>query len=111
MENTTKRCARCGRELPLDHFHKSAKALDGLQSWRNECKSGYSHDQKVSRSAPRVGLSDYTDAQLVAELNRRKDFNLNDHFTPRDLINALYDLGYRGELTIMIEHTVKLSHE
>lgn len=123
MENaisiTTKRCIRCGRELSLDHFHKSAKSHDGLQSWCKECKSEYSREQvlkqlnKPTTKKPNGNsdLGNYTDAQLVSELTRRQDFNINDHFSPRTLINALYDLGYRGELKIMVEHTVRLSHE
>ena len=49
--------------------------------------------------------------ELVITVKKHKDFDLKDFFTPRELINAIYDLGYRGELSIMIEHKVKLSHE
>lgn len=39
MENQeikTKRCPKCGRELPLSEFYSSRTTCDGLQSW---CKS------------------------------------------------------------------------
>lgn len=49
--------------------------------------------------------------ELIATVKKHKDFDLKDFFTPRELINALYDLGYKGELSIMVEHKVKLSHE
>lgn len=42
MEDTglikTKKCTRCGRELPVTEFHKKNNALDGLQSWCKECQ-------------------------------------------------------------------------
>lgn len=39
MENQeikTKKCAKCGRELPLSEFYVKNSAADGLQTW---CKS------------------------------------------------------------------------
>lgn len=42
METTntsTKKCPRCGRELPLDNFGKHARTKDGLQPYCKECRS------------------------------------------------------------------------
>lgn len=42
METTTqtKRCPKCGRDLPRDAFHPKLEAKDGLQSWCKECSNG-----------------------------------------------------------------------
>lgn len=34
----TKRCAKCGRDLPLDAFNKSAGRKDGRQTYCRECQ-------------------------------------------------------------------------
>lgn len=120
----TKICSHCGRELPLTEFHKSAKAKDGLQPYCKECKREtgrqYADRKRIATTfeaptptvAPSpIKMADIPTSLLAAELKRRPDFSLTEHFSPRQLINALYDIGYRGELKIMVEHTVKLSHE
>lgn len=42
MEDTgltkTKKCTRCGRELPVTEFNKRNNAPDGLQCWCKECQ-------------------------------------------------------------------------
>lgn len=40
MENT-KRCSKCGRELPLTEFHKCKNKKDGLNTWCKECHKQY----------------------------------------------------------------------
>lgn len=37
METATKKCAKCGRELPVEEFHKSKSSKDGLYSYCKEC--------------------------------------------------------------------------
>ena len=34
---TTKKCCKCGRELPLDQFHGSARNKDGLMPFCKDC--------------------------------------------------------------------------
>jgi hypothetical protein len=36
-ENKTKKCSICGRELPLEEYHKNARLKDGLASFCKEC--------------------------------------------------------------------------
>lgn len=43
MENT-KKCSKCGRELPLECFGKHKKAKDGLQWYCKECKKQYNSE-------------------------------------------------------------------
>ena len=40
MENT-KKCSKCGRELPLSEFSKDKSKSDGLCSWCKECAAQY----------------------------------------------------------------------
>lgn len=41
MENPevrTKKCRKCGRELPASEFYVKKGAADGLQAWCKECR-------------------------------------------------------------------------
>lgn len=83
MEDTglikTKKCTRCGRELPVTEFHKKNNALDGLQSWCKECQREAlrQKNKRESGGACSEELKMYTARQLMEELAKR---------------------GYRGEL-------------
>ena len=47
----TKRCSKCGKELPLSEFNKSKRAKDGLQWMCKECMKQYDkqwHAEKYS---------------------------------------------------------------
>lgn len=41
-EIKTKKCSKCGRELPIDNFYKDNRTKDGLYSNCKECHSKYS---------------------------------------------------------------------
>jgi NAD-dependent SIR2 family protein deacetylase len=41
----TKRCNRCGRDLPFDRFNAFAREPDGLHPHCNECRAGLSTQQ------------------------------------------------------------------
>lgn len=83
MEDTglikTKKCTRCGRELPVTEFNKKNNALDGLQSWCKECQREAlrQKNKRESGGACSEELKMYTARQLMEELAKR---------------------GYRGEL-------------
>lgn len=78
LEVKTKKCSRCGRELPVTEFYKKSDTPDGLQSWCKEC---FREAEKQQRKRKSGGVSDelktYTARQLMEELAKR---------------------GYRGEL-------------
>ena len=134
----TKLCTRCGRELPVSNFSRRTKAKDGLQPYCKDCQretaAAYYKRKTIAKTfaavkdddepvvqplAPvgkpmakvKVDIHSLSAHEIACELKKRPDFSLKDEFTARQLINALYDLGYRGELKIMVEHTVRLSHE
>lgn len=79
MENQeikTKRCPKCGRELPLNEFYLNRAAPDGLQPWCKKCQN-----ERV-------------------RTNHNKNHCNPDlaQFTPRQLIEELKNRGYTGEL-------------
>ena len=79
MENPeikTKKCTKCGRELPLNEFYLNRAAADGLQAWCKECQN-----------------------ERVRTKHTNKNCNLElAQFTPRQLIEELRARGYSGEI-------------
>ena len=59
---TTKKCTKCGRELPLDEFYSSKRAKDGLKSECKECSKRYNTGRKIAKYTPR---------ELMKELSKR----------------------------------------
>lgn len=55
-----KRCAMCGRTLPLSFFYASRRAADGLQSYCRSCQRRYRlmHPTKEYRYASRASDAD-----------------------------------------------------
>ena len=106
----TKVCARCGRELPVEEFNKHAKSKDGLQPYCKECQSVANKEYNAIRPrTKRNPLAKYTDADLINELkNRAKTFLLNP--TPRDMMQALAALGYKGKLEITQTHVIDINN-
>ena len=79
MENQeikTKRCSKCGRELPLSEFYLMRVAADGLQDWCKRCQK-----ERVR--------TNYTNKLCNPDLAQ---------FTPRQLIEELRHRGYTGEI-------------
>lgn len=42
----TKKCPKCGRELPVSEFWKNASTEDGLQTYCKECGNVYARNRK-----------------------------------------------------------------
>lgn len=80
MEQETKVCTKCGKQLPLSEFSKNNKSRDGLQ-WR--CKSCQSEE---NRMRTRLSKGGFVNPELA-------------QFTPRQLIEELRNRGYKGTLT------------
>lgn len=80
MENQevrTKKCSKCGRELPVSEFYVKKKgAADGLQAWCKRCQK-----ERVR--------TNYTNKPCNPDLAQ---------FTPRQLIEELRHRGYTGEI-------------
>ena len=71
----TKKCPKCGRELPVSEFWKNASKEDGLQEYfKKRSKPSANNLKKV-----------FTNPELAK-------------FTPRHLMDELKARGYTGEL-------------
>jgi hypothetical protein len=80
QERKTKRCPKCGRELPLERFGKNKRTTDGLKCYCKECENKNSviyrrrvrQEAKAAKEAAKdITLVGIPDADLVAELKRR----------------------------------------
>ena len=106
----TKTCSKCGRELPVTEFNKHNRTPDGLQKWCRECQKEHWHEKHVGVPVKRRSpLSRYTDAELLNELKARaKNIMLNP--TPRDMMQALANLGYKGKLEYTQVHVIDINN-
>lgn len=86
----TKKCSKCGRELPLSRFSKCASLKDGLQKTCKECASLYNKERYKAKASDKEGchlVKVYSNPELAK-------------FQPRELIAELKARGYSGELSI-----------
>jgi hypothetical protein len=56
QERKTKRCPKCGRELPLERFGKNKRTTDGLKCYCKECENKNVHLDYLGRMYRRDGL-------------------------------------------------------
>lgn len=71
MENQeikTKRCPKCGRELPASEFYARKHAPDGLQTW---CKKCQKERGRTTNNHCNPDLAQFTPRQLIEELRHR----------------------------------------
>lgn len=98
MEQETKVCRCCGRELPINNFKKGRW---GVVSVCNEC-------DKQHRAENRQARIDKAKQKVEDVRAENRQLCLAD-FTPRELMERLRDLGYTGKLTYTETHTIDLS--
>ena len=98
MEQETKVCKCCGRELPIGSFKKGRW---GVVSVCNECDKQHRAENKQSR----INRAKQKIEDVRAE---NRQLCLND-FTARELMEELFRRGYRGKLEYTETHTIDLS--
>lgn len=101
METRMKTCRECGRELPIDKFHRDKLMKDGHKNICKECHNVYQRERTALakgavKDAPKV--SD----PIKHELEQSGILAI----PPRLLISALRYHGYRGTLKLVIEKEV-----
>jgi hypothetical protein len=87
-EIKTKKCTKCGRELPLDNFSKCAANKDGLQRMCKECHSESTRKSYYKRKEKSFGVTPLGKVYTNVELAK---------FQPRDLLAELKARGYEWE--------------
>ena len=95
MEKTelTKKCTKCGKELPLSEFYSHPSTKDGLM---NSCKS--CHYISTRKNIEKKRAEAATDKSHTLH---KVYFNPElAKFQPKDLIAELRARGYSGELSI-----------
>jgi hypothetical protein len=87
-EIKTKKCTKCGRELPLDNFAKCSRNNDGLQYECKECHNERTRDNYYKRKENSFGVTPLGKVYSNVELAK---------FQPRDLLVELKARGYEWE--------------
>lgn len=98
----TKVCKTCGRELPVENFHKGrANGVEFVMSICHECW----HERQIAgrRKAKEKRVTKQID--LVEDAKRKR----LSEFTPRELMLELKRRGYEGELAFVEVHKIDLS--
>lgn len=106
-EVATKRCPKCGRELPVTEFYSNKHNKDGLQDKCKECQAEWNreyqkrkrqerrleklnHEDKVETEKIVIDAQEHTMAKVHTNVELAK-------FTPRQLMAELKARGYRWE--------------
>lgn len=85
----TKKCACCGKELPVENFGKNNERPDGLSVYCKECARIKARETYAKRRQQTKEVVASAVRSINVELQR---------FTPRELIAELRSRGYVGEL-------------
>ena len=93
----TKKCSKCGRELPISEFYRNSSSKDGLQGWCKDCTNDKLRKQGLNPV-------DKTLDKILDVRNTKDSGSPLKDFTPRELINELRQRGYTGKLQIV--HTI-----
>lgn len=107
----TKKCSKCGRELPRSEFHKHPRTKDGLQHYCKECTKEAVQNSRMKKKSQSGG------AEVKAPLEHPKHKVYTNPvlapITPRELMMELKARGYEGELIFkeikITEHRINLS--
>lgn len=82
----TKKCKRCGRELPLEAFGNLSTSPDGKYDRCKECVNRQQRDEYARRKAKEQGIT--SEPPMGGGIDALKIF------TPRQLLKELKSRGY-----------------
>jgi hypothetical protein len=115
----TKKCSKCGRELPRSEFHSHSSTKDGLQSQCKECAREAARIANRKRRCIKKNQSG--GAEVKAPIATPVEKPMHKVYTnpvlapisPRELMMELKARGYEGELVFkeikITEHRINLS--
>lgn len=99
----TKRCSKCGRELPLSEFYKSKGYKYGIRSWCKKCTVEY-HRKYRAENTERIAECKRKyraeNKEKIAECNRKYQKELYAHYIIAQLRNQHIPIN---ETTIELE--------
>lgn len=93
-EKTTKKCTRCGRELPTTDFYANNRNKDGLTCYCKKC-----HNELTTQY--RKGV--------VQRAKNKSRQEILEGYTPRELMIELKRRGYEGKLQYIEVHNIDIS--
>lgn len=99
MEQETKVCKCCGRELPMSNFKNTR--WGGRTSVCSECATNKRRENKQKRLDEQK--------QIVEDMRAETRQLCLADFTPRELMAELRRRGYEETLTYVETHTIDLS--
>ena len=111
-DEPTKKCSKCGRELPVSEFYKNKSCKDGLRPYCKECHKEYSklYDKCVKNpSCSRVGMRGAVFETFTCEVcgkEFRRSKNQVDWVyehkgcLPKYCSKECWDIGHGGNRTI-----------
>ena len=97
METKTLVCKECGRELPIEQFHRNGWGVTNLCK---ECHKTKMVEGKRQRKELR---------ELALNAEKNKTLRLED-FTPMELMTELARRGYAGKLTFTRTETIDIQN-
>lgn len=105
MDEKTKKCSKCGRELLLSEFYKSAHTHDGLHSECKECKKAYMREYNERKRASK-GQKITTTIQSNPKFADKTPRELQDML--RELKAELIARGFNCEIKLTYLQNIKI---
>lgn len=93
MDTITKYCPKCGRNLPVDCFHKKNSSVDGLQNECKDCKREANQKSYQKKKGNQKLIKVYSNPELAK-------------FKPRELLADLKSRGYKWD-KMYVEATIE----
>ena len=104
---TTKKCPKCGRELPTTEFYINCRSKDGFQDKCKECQREFNREyqrrKKEERRIASLNTEDKVETEKIVvdakECTMAKVYSEPElaKFTPRQLMQELKSRGFRWE--------------
>lgn len=91
MEEFSKVCKCCGEKKTIDNFKMTRWGKRAEVC--TECATRKAHDRKAEKKRKREM------EQAIEKAQKSERQKMLEQFTPRELMNRLAELGYRGNLT------------
>ena len=99
----TKKCPKCGRELPTDMFYNNKHNKDGFQDRCKDCQLEYQRKKAKEKKIAALNIEDKVETKKVImdekEYTMAKVYTNPEFakFTPREMMAELKSRGFKWE--------------